>query len=133
MQAILKLAQNAFVFNNSNHLSQCSMCGATGAARTSHLLTCGAVWAFLAEACPGLGWDYSAPNRWMFLLGSQVTDSDAAAMLALAWDAIHSGAQVGRFAGNGFEGAMCRLTALSKRPGSAGQLARALMSPQPVA
>jgi hypothetical protein len=132
MQALLKLAQNAFVFNTSNVLSHCSMCGAAGAARTSHLLVCGAVWVFLAESCPGLAWDFSAPDRWMFLFGSQVTDTDSAAMLALAWDAIHSGSQVGRFAGDGFDGAMCRLTALSKRPGKAGLLARAMMGPQPV-
>jgi hypothetical protein len=111
-------------------VANCPMCGAELAARLSHLVQCGAVWVFLAEYCPGLGWDYSAPGRWRFLLGSESRNSDSAAMLCLAWDAIYAGSLAGRFAGNGFEACTARIIAMSKRPGNAGRIATAMMQPQ---
>jgi hypothetical protein len=131
LQAFLRLAQNAFVFNHASGAAECPFCRAPNAARLSHLVNCGAIWVFLAEHCPGLGWDFSAPDRWCHLFGSEAHDSDAACMLALAWDAIHSGAQAGRFAGEGFDGAVSRLIALSKRSGAAGRFAQSLMLPPP--
>jgi hypothetical protein len=127
LHAFLRFAQNAFVISPGNAgLAPCGFCGAAQAFRLSHLLMCGAIWVFLAEQCPGLGWDFSAPNRWHFLFGSNASDSVSACMLVLAWDAIHAGVQAGRFAGNAFDGAVARLIALSKRPGMVGQLARAM-------
>jgi hypothetical protein len=131
LHAFLRLSQNAFVFSHAAGVADCPFCGASGAARLSHLLVCGAIWVLLAEHCPGLGWDFSATNRWHFLLGSQVYDSENACKLALAWDIIHAGAQAGRFAGEGFEGSVCRLTALCKRSGPAGRFASALVVPPP--
>jgi hypothetical protein len=95
------------------------------------LLVCGGVWVFLAEHCHGLGWDFSAPNRWHFLFGSEVSDSESASMLVVVWDAIHAGVQAGRFAGDGFDGSVARIIALGKRPGTAGQIAQAIMGAPP--
>jgi hypothetical protein len=132
MQAFLRFCQNGInICAGSGGATSCPMCGAPMAARLSHIVQCGAVWVFLAEQCPGLNWDFSAQNRWMFLFGSMVQDSNSAASLCLAWDSITAGVQAGRFAGNGFEAASARLIALSKRIGPTGRLASLLAQPIP--
>jgi hypothetical protein len=132
LHAFLRFVQNAFVMHtSSSSVSACSFCGAPLAHRLSHLLVCGGVWVFLAEHCAGLRWDFSAPSRWHFLFGSEAHDSTSACMLVVVWDAIHAGVQSGRFAGDGFEGAVARLIALSKRPGLAGRIAQAVSDAPP--
>jgi hypothetical protein len=51
----------------------------------------------------------------------------------VVWDLIHAGAQAGRFGCGGVAGMVARLTALSKRPGHMGMLARQLVAHQPPA
>jgi endonuclease/exonuclease/phosphatase family metal-dependent hydrolase len=131
LAALLRLSQNALVPGLPGAGAACPFCGAQLAARLSHLVVCGAVWVFLAEHCVGLGWDFSAPDRWTYLFGSCSSTSDSAAMLALAWDSLLAGSQAGRFAGDGFAGAVSRLVALSKRSGTVGRLASAMMLPPP--
>jgi hypothetical protein len=132
MQAFLRFAQNGLnLGSGGSGAAACPMCGASPAARLSHLVQCGAVWVLLDEQCPGLGWDCSAPNRWHFLFGSLVNNSDEAAMLCLVWDVISAGAQAGRFAGDGFDAAKARLIALSKRSGSISRCALLLAQPVP--
>jgi hypothetical protein len=133
VQALLRLSQNAFVLGQAAGVQPCPFCAAGQAARLSHFLRCGAIWLFLAEQCPGLGWEFSSPDRWQLLLGRQVTDSFSAGLLAVVWDTIHAGAQAGRFGSGGVAGMVARLTALSKRPGHTGLLARHLSAPQPLA
>jgi hypothetical protein len=128
LQAFLRFAQNAFVLGQAAG-APCPFCNAPLAARLSHFLRCGAIWVLLAENCPGLGWDFAAPDRWQFLFGSRVTDSCGASKLALVWDIIHAGAQAGRFGNEGFHGSLSRLVALSKRPGTTGRSASALQEP----
>jgi hypothetical protein len=129
LQALLSLSQNAFVLGQASGAQPCPFCTALQGARLSHFLRCGAIWVFLDEHCPGLGWDFSSPDRWQLLLGRQVTNSLSAGMLALVWDVIHAGAQAGRFGREGFAGMVARLLALSKRPGHTGHLARQLSAP----
>jgi hypothetical protein len=129
MQPLLRLSQNAFVLGQAAVAQPCPFCTAPQAARLSHFLRCGAVWVFLGEQCPGLEWDFSHPDRWQFLLGSQATDSSQASLLALVWNIIEAGAQAGRFAGEGFAGMEARLLGLSKRPGQTGLFARRLSGP----
>jgi hypothetical protein len=129
LQAFLRFSQNAFVLGQAAGAPPCPFCNASQAARLSHFLRCGAIWVLLAENCPGLGWDYAAPDRWQFLFGSRVTDSCGASKLALVWDIIHAGAQAGRFGNEGFNGSLSRLVALSKRPGATGRVASALLEP----
>ncbi len=62
-------------------------------------------------------------------LARVVLNSSDACKLALVWDIIHAGAQAGRFAGEGFNGSVARLIALSKRPGTTGRAAGAMMEP----
>jgi hypothetical protein len=126
LQALLSLSQNGFVLGQATGPANCPFCAAEHASRLSHFLRCGAIWCFLDEHCQGLGWDFSHPERWQLLLGSRVVDSSSAGMLALVWDLVHAGAQAGRFGGHGCSGMLSRLTALSKRPGSTGLLARQL-------
>jgi hypothetical protein len=133
LQALLSLSQNAFVLGQASGAQPCPFCTALQGARLSHFLRCGAIWVFLDEHCPGLGWDLSSPDRWQLLLGRQVSDSLSAGMLALVWDIIHAGAQAGRFGREGFAGMSARLLALSKRPGHTGHLARQLSTPPPLA
>jgi hypothetical protein len=133
LQALLRLSQNAFALGQSAGALPCPFCSADQAARLSHFLRCGAIWLFLDEHCPGLGWDCSSPDRWLLLLGRQSTDSFSAGKLAVVWDLIHAGAQAGRFGCNGVAGMVARLTALSKRPGQTGLLARQLVAHQPLA
>jgi endonuclease/exonuclease/phosphatase family metal-dependent hydrolase len=129
MQALLSLSQNAFVLGLGGGAQPCPFCSAGQAARLSHFLLCGAIWCFLAEHCPGLGWDFSHADRWRWLLGQLATNSCEAGMLALAWDLIHAGAQAGRFGNDGCTAMAARLTALCKRPGQAGLLARQMSAP----
>jgi hypothetical protein len=129
LQALLRVAQNAFALGQASGTAECPFCLAPQAARISHFLRCGAIWVFLAENCPGLGWDFSSPDRWQLLLGSGVTDSSSAGMLTLVWDIVHAGAQAGRLGNVGLTGAMSRLVALSKRPGQQGRFAAALLAP----
>jgi hypothetical protein len=130
LTAFLRLSQNAFSIGIHGDASQpCPLCGAPAAARLSHVCTCGALWVFLAEECPGLGWDYSSPHRWRFLFGSLATDAHSAALLCLAWDCIQAGLNAGRFGQHGNEGCLSRLVALANRPGVTGRLARALSQP----
>jgi hypothetical protein len=133
LQALLRISQNAFVLGQTAGVLPCPFCEAEQAARLSHFLCCGAIWLFLDEQCPGLGWDCSSPVRWQQLFGSQSTDAFSAGMLALVWDLIHAGAQAGRFGNNGVAGMLARLVALSKRPGYTGLLARHMSAAQPVA
>jgi hypothetical protein len=126
LQALLSLSQNGFVLGQATGTPGCPFCSADQGARLSHFLLCGAIWCFLDEHCQGLGWNFSHPERWQLLLGSGVADSSSAGMLALAWDIIHAGAQAGRFGNDGCSGMLSRLTALSKRSGSSGLLARQL-------
>ncbi len=133
LQALLRLSQNAFVLGQSAGVLPCPFCEAEQAARLSHFLRCGAIWLYLDEQCPGLGWDFSSPDRWRLLLGWQVSDSRSASLLALVWDIIHAGAQAGRFGRSGVAGLAARHTALSKRPGYLGLLARQLAAHQPPA
>jgi hypothetical protein len=118
LQAFLRVAQNAFMLGAVGDTdSPCPLCGASNAARLSHLVRCGAVWVYLAEECPGLQWDYSHPDRWQFLLGSLVQDSSQAARLCIAWDSIYAGANAGRFGRDGYDGCKARLQALCCRAG----------------
>jgi endonuclease/exonuclease/phosphatase family metal-dependent hydrolase len=134
LQAFLRVSQNGLTLGGAScGVACCPMCGAEGAARLSHLVQCGVVWVFLAEHCPGLGWDYSAPERWRLLFGMYSCDSWSASLLCLAWDAISAGSMAGRFAGEGFEAAVSRLVSVSKRPGHSGRVATALMLPPPLA
>jgi endonuclease/exonuclease/phosphatase family metal-dependent hydrolase len=133
IQALLRLSQNAFVLGQTAGVLPCPFCEAEQAARLSHFLRCGAIWLFLDEQCSGLGWDCSSPDRWQLLLGRQTTDSLSAGLLAVVWDLIHAGAQAGRFGCGGVAGMVARLTALSKRPGHMGLLARQLVALQPTA
>jgi hypothetical protein len=133
MQAFLRFCQNGInISAGIGGATSCPMCGAPMAARLSHIVKCGAVWVFLAEQCPGLGWDFSAPERWQFLFGSLVSNSDDAAMLCLAWDSITAGINTGRFAGVGFEAACARQVALTKRPGKTGLLATSMAQAPPL-
>jgi hypothetical protein len=132
MVALLRVSQNGLTIGAvGGGAAHCPMCGAEYAARLSHLVQCGAVWVFLAEFCPGLAWDYSHPDRWGFLLGSRVTDSDSAGLLALAWDTIAAGVQAGRFAGCGFQASSARLSANVQRSGHSGRLAAVIRSNPP--
>jgi hypothetical protein len=132
LHAILRLAQNAFSLGAVGDASSpCPLCEAPSAARLSHLVRCGALWLFLDEECPGLGWDCSLHLRWQFLFGSQVRDSCSAALLALTWDVIYAGTQAGRFGQDGLAGCMSRMRALCCRPGQSAQLTRLLMQPPP--
>jgi hypothetical protein len=134
LTAFLRFAQNGFTIGVQGDSSQpCPLCGAQAAARLSHVLNCGALWVFLAEECPGLGWDYSSPSRWQLLFGTHATDNNSAAQLCLAWDCIQAGFNAGRFGRVGVEGCLSRLVALSNRPGPTGQLARTLTQPPPPA
>jgi hypothetical protein len=133
VQALLRLSQNAFVLGQTAGVLPCPFCEAAQAARLSHFLRCGAIWLFLDEQCPGLGWECSSPDRWQLLLGRQVNDSLSAGLLAVVWDTIHAGAQAGRFGCGGVAGMAARLIVLSKRPGHTGLLARQLVAPQPPA
>jgi hypothetical protein len=126
MQAFIRVSQNGLNICTGGGQSSCPPCGAELSARLSHLVECGAVWAFLAEECPGLGWDFSAEDRWTFLLGSRASDSDSATMLCLAWDAIQAGAIAGRFGGDAHEACIVRLRATCGRSGLAGRLARTM-------
>jgi endonuclease/exonuclease/phosphatase family metal-dependent hydrolase len=126
LQALLSLSQNGLVLGQASGTLSCPFCTACQGARLSHFLRCGAIWCFLDEHCQGLGWNFSHPERWQLLLGSAVADSGSAGMLALVWDIIHAGAQAGRFGNDGCSGLLSRLTALSKRSGSTGLLARQL-------
>jgi endonuclease/exonuclease/phosphatase family metal-dependent hydrolase len=129
LQALLSMSQNGFVLGQATGTPTCPFCTAEHGARLSHFLKCGAIWCFLDEQCHGLGWDFSHPERWRLLLGQAVSNSSDAGMLALVWDIIHAGAQAGRFGSDGCSGMMSRLTALSKRPGQTGLLARQLTAP----
>jgi hypothetical protein len=111
-------------------LNFCPLCNAAQAGRLSHLLDCGAAWVFLAESCPGLAWDFSASDRWQLLLGASVQDSESAAALCVAWDAIVAGVHAGRFGGSGFEACVARLTAMCSRPGHVGRVALLLKQPR---
>jgi hypothetical protein len=129
LQALFRVSMNALLLGQASGPQQCPFCTAARAARLSHFLVCGAIWLFLAEECPGLQWDFSAPGRWQLLLGSQATNSEEAAMIALVWDIVLAGALAGRFTSSGAQGMLARLIALTKRPGTVGQLARALTTP----
>jgi hypothetical protein len=132
LTVFLRFAQNGFTSGVQGDSTQpCPLCGAQAAARLSHVLNCGGLWVFLAEECPGLGWDYSASDRWQLLFGTQVTTNDSAAQLCLAWDCIQAGFNAGRFGRVGVEGCLSRLVALVNRPGTTGQLARTLLQPPP--
>jgi hypothetical protein len=133
LSAFLRFAQNGLTICTAGDASHaCPLCGAQAAARLSHLVRCGALWLFLDESCPGLGWDFSAPNRWQNLFGARAYDSSSAALLCLAWDCIQAGLNAGRFGREGTEGCSSRLIALVNRPGLPGQLARALTTPPPL-
>jgi hypothetical protein len=133
LSAFLRFAQNGLTICTAGDASHaCPLCGAQAAARLSHLVRCGALWLFLDENCPGLGWDYSAPDRWQNLFGARVQDPSSAAMLCLAWDCIQAGLNAGRFGREGTAGCLSRLIALVNRPGLPGQLARALTAPPPL-
>jgi hypothetical protein len=133
LSAFLRFAQNGLTICTTGDASHaCPLCGAQAAARLSHLVRCGALWLFLDENCPGLGWDCSAPDRWQYLFGASVQDSASAALLCLAWDCIQAGLNAGRFGREGTEGCLSRLIALVNRPGLPGQLARALTTPPPL-
>jgi hypothetical protein len=130
MQPLLRICQNGLTVSHpGDTLNFCPLCNAEQAGRLSHLLNCGAAWVFLAEHCPGLGWDFSASDRWQLLLGASVQDSESAAALCLAWDAIVAGVHAGRFGGCGFEACIARLTAMCSRPGHVGRVARLLQQP----
>jgi hypothetical protein len=134
LTAFLRFAQNGFTIGVQGDSSQpCPLCGAQAAARLSHVLNCGGLWVFLAEECPGLGWDYSSPIRWQLLFGTHAINANSAAQLCLAWDCIQAGLNAGRFGRVGVEGCLSRLVALSNRSGPTGQLARTLMQPPPPA
>jgi predicted RNA-binding Zn-ribbon protein involved in translation (DUF1610 family) len=123
MQSFLRFCQNGITIGAGGGSHSCPMCGASMAARLSHIVRCGVVWVFLAEHCAGLRWDFSAPDRWTLLFGSGAQNAAEAAMLCLAWDAIVAGINAGRLAGVGFDAAVARRVALSKRPGQTGMLA----------
>jgi hypothetical protein len=130
LTAFFRLSQNAFSIGIHGDAAQpCPLCGAAAAARLSHVCMCGALWVFLAEECPGLGWDCSSPHRWRFLFGSLAVDAHSAALLCLAWDCVQAGLNAGRFGQHGIAGCVSRLVALAARPGDTGRLARALSHP----
>jgi hypothetical protein len=132
MQAFLRFAQNGFTVGavgDSN--ASCPICGAPSAARLSHILRCGAVWVFLDEQCTGLSWDFSHPDRWQFLFGSLVSESDGAAQLCLVWDILQAGIHAGRLGQDGLAGSLSRLRGLCCRPGFPGRAARSLLPAAP--
>jgi hypothetical protein len=131
LQAFLRVSQNGLPFAVQAGGSDCPLCGAGGAARLSHLLRCGAAWVFLAEHCPGRGWDFSHQDRWQFLLGSLVHDAESAAQLCLAWDFLVAGVSAGRFGSEAWQACTARATAMSRRPGHTGRVAAALYLPRP--
>jgi hypothetical protein len=129
MQAVLRFSQNGLLLGRGGSGAACPFCGALAAFRLSHILTCGGVWVFIDEHCPGSGLDCSHPRRWSFLFGTGTDNSDRASMICLIWDAIFAGILAGRFAGDAFAGAVARIIAVSKRPGVTGRLAIAMMTP----
>jgi hypothetical protein len=133
LSAFLRLAQNGLLLGvHGDSLQPCPLCGAPAAARLSHALNCGALWVFVCEECPGLGWDCSSHDRWRLLVGARATDNDSSAMLCLLWDALHAGFNAGRFGREGVASCMSRLIALTARPGYAGRMARAMTQPPPL-
>jgi hypothetical protein len=132
MQAFIRVSQNGIVFSAGvGGRSECPLCGAGNATRLSHLLRCGAAWVFLAEHCPGLGWDFSDPSRFRFLLGSLVEDADSAAKLCLVWDFLVAGVSAGRFGQDAWQACAARATAMARRPGHTGRVAASLTLPHP--